>query len=29
MLMVKTLNGGNRLIEPPLRLAAPAISAIT
>jgi hypothetical protein len=27
--MVKTLNGGNRLIEPPLHLAALAISAIT
>ncbi|XP_066165918.1 basal body protein 10-like [Oryza sativa Japonica Group] len=29
MPMVKTLNGGNHLIEPPLHLAAPAISAIT
>ncbi len=27
--MVKTLNSGNRLIEPPLHLVAPAISAIT
>jgi hypothetical protein len=29
MLMVKILNTENRLIEPPLHLTAPAISAIT